>query len=95
MILKIILTILLLSFLMGCSNNSKKSGSLEESDTPESLYIEGMRNFDNEKYEQAISIFQNIEKIYPLSNEAIQSQIMSGFIDYVTLDYDKKFIQIS
>ena len=95
MILKIILTILLLSFLMGCSNNSKKSGSLEESDTPESLYIEGMRNFDNEKYEQAISIFQNIEKIYPLSNEAIQSQIMSGFIDYVTLDYESAIFKLS
>ena len=26
--------------------------------------------------------FDEIERIYPLSNEAIQAQIMSGFIDY-------------
>ena len=37
----------------------------------------------NDNYDKAVSIFSDIEKKYPLSNEAVQSQIMSGFIDYM------------
>ena len=39
--------------------------------------------------------FKNIERIYPLSNEAIQSQIMLGFINYILLDYDTAILQFS
>ena len=42
-----------------------------------------------------IIIFENIEKIYPLSNEAIQSQIMSAFIDYARLDYDTAILKFN
>ena len=51
--------------------------------------------FDNQQYEEAIKIFDNIEKIYPLSNEAIQSQIMLGFIDYILLKYDDSILKFS
>ena len=51
--------------------------------------------FDKQQYDQAIVIFENIERIYPLSNEAIQSQIMQGFIDYILLDYDNAILKFS
>ena len=56
--------------------------------TPESQYTKAKIFFDEGQYEEAITIFKDIERIYPLSNEAIQSQIMSGFADYVMLDYE-------
>ncbi len=49
--------------------------------------------FDNQQYELAADKFKNIERIYPLSNEAIQSQIMQGFINYINLDYDTAIFQ--
>ena len=54
-----------------------------------------MLMFDNQQYELATDKFKNIERIYPLSNEAIQSQIMQGFINYIILDYDTAIFQFS
>ena len=90
MFLRFFFSILTLFLLINCSGSNNDQGSLNniENDTPETQYIKGMNKFDNAQYEEAKIIFSNIEKIYPLSNEAIQSQIMSGFIDYLILDYD-------
>ena len=54
-----------------------------------------MLMFENKEYELATNKFKNIERIYPLSNEAIQSQIMQGFINYILLDYDTAIFQFS
>ncbi|MDC0217151.1 outer membrane protein assembly factor BamD, partial [Pelagibacteraceae bacterium] len=54
-----------------------------------------MLMFDNQQYDQANEQFKIIERIYPLSNEAIQSQIMLGFINYILLDYDTAILQFS
>lgn len=86
-----ILKLFILFFLLSCStnnDNNSKTYIQNEIVSPESQYTEAMLMFDKKKYSQAIEIFKNIERIYPLSNEAIQSQIMQGFIDYIILDYD-------
>ena len=91
MLKKRFIQLLLVLFVINCSSNNKttdrnqKIASLESS---EALYIQAMIYFDEEKYSQALSSFSEIIKIYPLSNEAIQSQIMSAFIDYINLNYD-------
>ena len=98
MILNIILKILIILFVIGCSGNSNKNDfdlENQEMSTPEIQYIEAMKKFDNQELEEAIIIFENIEKIYPLSNEAIQSQIMSAFIDYARLDYDTAILKFN
>jgi len=66
--------------------------------TPEILYIEAMNKFENKEYDLALEKFEKLEKIFPLSNEAVQSQIMSAFIDYIKLNYNDaiyKFNRIS
>lgn len=96
MFLKIILNILFLFFIFSCSGNSNEDITNlpnKEIATPEILYIEGMNKFSKQQFEEALNTFQNIEKIYPLSNEAIQSQIMSGYIDYLRLDYDSAILK--
>jgi len=85
-------------FLINCSGNNKKDSihSLDSQlEKPESQYTKAILLFDKTEYEKANEIFKNIERIYPLSNEAIQSQIMQGFIDYLTLDYDSGIIKFS
>ena len=96
MILKYILNILVLVFAFSCSNNSKNGiEGNKEFTSPESQYTEAIILFDEERYEEAISEFKNIERIYPLSNEAIQSQIMAGFADYIRLDYDSAIFKFN
>lgn len=97
MILRCVFTILAFTYLINCSANSSKdklSGQGEFS-PPEIQFTQAMLMFDNKQYELATDIFKNIERIYPLSNEAIQSQIMQGFINYIILDYDTAIFQFS
>ena len=91
MILKYFIKFLVLSFIFSCSSNSEKiNGNKKNNEfsSPKSQYTKAMILFDNGNYEESNNMFKNIERIYPLSNEAIQSQIMSGFSDYIRLDYD-------
>ncbi len=93
---KSILCALFLFFLISCSNTNNTLNSNEQKIfSPETKYVEAMKKFNNEQYQEAIIAFENIEKIYPLSNEAIQSQIMSGFIDYILLDYETAILKFS
>ncbi len=83
--------IFILFFLLSCSTNNVDNSKISNQDkipSPESKYTEAMIMFDKKQYGQAVEIFKNIERIYPLSNEAIQSQIMQGFTDYIILDYE-------
>ena len=34
-----------------------------------------------------------LKKLYPLSNEAIQAEIIIGFINYLKMDYDTALIE--
>ena len=97
MILRYVLSIIAFTFLINCSGNSNKEKLNDQSEfsPPEIKFSQAMKLFDNQQYEQATNEFKNIERIYPLSNEAIQSQIMQGFINYILLDYDTAIFQFS
>jgi len=98
MILRSVFNLLILIFIICCSSNNNKNNAFSEQvefSSPESQYTKAMLMFDKQQYDQAIVIFENIERIYPLSNEAIQSQIMQGFIDYILLDYDNAILKFS
>ncbi len=85
-------------FIFGCSNSKEKQEvSLDNNPklSPEYQYSEAMSKFDNQQFEEALIIFENITKIYPLSNESIQSQIMMGFTDYIRLEYDEAIIKFT
>ena len=72
-----------------CTNTNNEEINTENiSINPEVLYIDAMKNFDAKEYDLALEKFEKLEKIFPLSNEAVQSQIMSAFIDYMRLNYE-------
>jgi outer membrane protein assembly factor BamD len=97
MILRYVFTIIAFAYLINCSGNSSKDEQSNDVEfaPPEIQFTQAMLMFDNQQYDQASEQFKIIERIYPLSNEAIQSQIMLGFINYILLDYDTAILQFS
>ena len=97
MILRYVFTIIAFSYLINCSGNSSKDELTDQTEfsSPEIQFTEAMLMFDNAQYKLAKDKFKEIERIYPLSNESIQSQIMQGFINYILLDYDTAIFQFS
>ena len=62
------------------------------SSKPEILYKLAKLNFDEENFELAREQFKEINKLFPLSNEAIQSEIMIAFIYYIQMDYENAIL---
>ena len=86
---------MLLCICFACSNN-KVSTNIDNNKNliyqPENLYKLAKISFDQQNFELARDQFLEIKKLFPLSNEAIQSEIMISFIDYIKMDYDNAIL---
>ena len=85
----------LLYLCIGCSNNSTNSNSDNGKNSlrePENIYKTAKISFDQENFDLARNQFIEVKRLFPLSNEAIQSEIMIAFIDYVQMDYDSAIL---
>ena len=92
--IKKIICLILLYLCISCSNNTNSNTDENKSllNEPENLYKLAKITFDNQNLELARDQFNEINKLFPLSNEAIQSQIMIAFIDYIQMDYDNAIL---
>ena len=95
--IKKIICLILLYICISCSNNTnsnidKNKNLLSE---PERLYKLAKITFDNQNLELAREQFNEINKLFPLSNEAIQSEIMIAFIDYIEMNYESAILNYS
>ena len=93
--IKKFICLILLCLCISCSNNNEKLNSdkeINETIIPEDLYKLAKVNFDQENFEVARNQFLEIKKLFPLSNEAIQSEIMIAFIGYVQMDYENAIL---
>ena len=93
--IKKIICLILLYLCVSCSGNN--SNSIIDKDKnllnePENLYKLAKLSFDQQNFEMARNQFMEIKKLFPLSNEAIQSEIMIAFIDYVQMNYDSAIL---
>ena len=95
MIKKIIVLLSLNILLISCSSNKEELQKSNTNLTPNVLYINAMTYFNDNNYEEAVILFEKIEKNYPLSNESLQSQIMLGFIDYLSLQYENAIFKFN
>ncbi len=96
MMLKNLIIFSIIYLLLSACSTGEKADSLSAKDEilgPDELYIEAKILFDNQNYEISKNQFLELKKLYPLSNEAIQSEIMIGFINYLEMDYDEAIIQ--
>ena len=93
--IKKIICLILLYLCVSCSGNNfnsiidKDENLLNE---PENLYKLAKLSFDQQNFEMARNQFMEIKKLFPLSNEAIQSEIMIAFIDYIQMNYDSAIL---
>ncbi len=87
----------ILFLLFGCSTSNNITNYDREINlrSPEEIYVSGMSYFRNKNYKLAKEEFLEIKQLYPLSNEAIQSEIMIGFVGYVQLDYDTAILRFN
>ena len=86
---------MLLLLCINCSNTDKDINTSSSEiilDDPENLYEIAKLTFDQQDYELARKQFLEIKKLFPLSNEAIQSEIMLAFISYIQMDYDNAIL---
>ena len=83
-----ILIFLKIGYLTSCSNTTKTNTEIININKPEIMYSEALKEFESENYDLAHEKFYEIELKFPLSKEAIQSQIMMAFVEYIKLDYD-------
>ena len=87
--LKIFLYITIINItILSCSSNDKELSKKTIEQSPRELYQIAMIDLDQENYEVASLKFKEIIYKYPLSNEGVQSEIMLGFVDYLSMNYD-------
>ena len=93
--IKKFICLMLLCICFACSNN-KVITNIDNNKNliyqPENLYKLAKISFDQQNFELARDQFLEIKKLFPLSNEAIQSEIMISFIDYIKMDYDNAIL---
>ena len=89
------LIILIVLFCIGCGNQKDSLKFKEETEfrEPQEIYIDAKNLFDSNNFDLANDEFVELTKLFPLSNEAIQAEIMIGFISYVRMDYEKSIFQ--
>ena len=91
---KLAFIFLFICLIISCSQNNQNVKNTS-SKTPENLYALAMQDLEKENYEKAKVLFDEIEFNFPLSNEAIQSQIMTAFIEYARMNYDEAIFKLS
>ena len=79
---------------ISCSQNNQKTKGID-SETPKNLYVLAMQDLEKKNYDKAKVLFNEIEFNFPLSNEAIQSQIMIAFIEYAQMNYDEAIFKLN
>ena len=91
----IAIIILCLIIHISCSKNSKESIISANKQTPENLFKLAMIELDNNNYDIAQEKFLEIEVLFPLSNEAVESQIMDAFIEYIKMNYTESIFKFN
>ena len=91
---KLAFIFLFICLIISCSQNNQNVKNIK-SETPENLYALAMQDLKKENYEKAKVLFGEIEFSFPLSNEAIQSQIMIAFIEYTQMNYDEAIFKLN
>ena len=93
--IKRFICLILLMVCISCSSTDKDTNTRSDEvilDDPENLYRIAKLTFDQQEYELARIQYSEIKKLFPLSTEAIQSEIMIAFISYIQMDYDNAIL---
>ena len=92
---KLLLIFSLFISVYSCSGKKETDDIKNNTVSAENLYKLAMLELDNKNYNLAIEKFEEIEFIYPLSNEAVQSKLMIAFIEYVNMNYEESIFKFN
>ena len=93
MIKKILVCIYIFVFVINCSTSSNKKIAEDNIRNPEEIFISANNYFANENLVLAEEEFNYLIKLYPLSNEAINSEVILGFISYLKIEFRNNFLK--
>ena len=88
--------LLTIHFIAACSKSIDNVNiNQNNNENPEYYYSQAMIEYESKNYDLALEIFKDIELKFPLSNEAVQSQITSAFIGYTRMDYTDAIFKLN
>jgi len=76
-----------LVLLAACAGNKKKFAYVEK--PVEVLYQQATDKMENKRYDEAVKLFEEVERQHPYSPWARRAMLMKAFSYYQTNDYDK------
>jgi outer membrane protein assembly factor BamD len=79
--------VLIFLFNVSCSSNTKQVIEVRKTVPLEILYKEAYKNFEIGKYNEAVELFDRVERDYSYTEWAPKSLLMKSFIYYETLNY--------
>lgn len=89
----IIPLIMVLFFMAGCASGEKIETQPEQ-ESVETLYNKAAQALDDERYVEATQYFESVERQYPYSQWATQSQLMSAYSSYLSQRYDEAILAL-
>lgn len=89
-ILFVLMPLLFLSLAACSSNGDKKGKKFAYVERPaETLYTSAKEKLERKRYEEAVQLFEEVERQHPYSNWARRGMLMKAFAHYQQNDYDE------
>ena len=89
-----LLNLLIIYTLISCSTSDKIENDYSSLDDVQ-LYNKAMTQVKNEKFDEAIETFSELEIQYPYSPWASRGQLLTGFVHYTANEYDEAILSLS
>ena len=90
MLKKIVISLCVFVWLGACATSDK---TISE-DTPENLYTQAKKLFDEKEYEKSAQLFDEVERQHPYSVWASRAQIMMAYAYYEANMYDEAILAL-
>ncbi len=91
---RIFLLIVLSLFLVSCGTSPEDKQKELESEPVETLYNKAAQALDTGNTQEAIRLFEEVERLHPYSKWANQAQLMAGYAAYSSGQYDEAVLTL-
>ena len=93
--LRLFLVFSLLLILFSCSSTSKTNSNIGTNTSDIALYKEGMKYLKAKDFENAVEVFNELEIVHPYSSLSSKSQLMAGFAQYMSNEYEEAILTLT
>ena len=93
--LRLLLVFSLLFTVFSCSSSSKTDINTGISESDIALYKEGMKYLKLKDFENAVEVFTELEIVHPYSSLSSKSQLMAGFAQYMSNEYEEAILTLT